>query len=310
MMTNEPTMTQTGYLAPAASSAQPRDYAHVAKAMAYLDANWRNQPSLDDIADHVGLSQAHFQRLFQRWAGVSPKTFLHLTTLDHARQLLTQGANLLDTAYEVGLSGPGRLHDLFVKFEAMTPGDYKLGGDGITILYGFHSSPFGDALLMVTARGLAGLAFADGPEERRAVLADMTRRWPKAAYMEDDAATDAYAAQIFNTPYWQAEAPLKIVLMGSEFDVSVWQALLAIPRGAAVTYGDLAQLLGKPKAARAVGSAVGRNPISFVVPCHRVLRKSGALGGYHWGLARKRAIIGWEAAAQQNRDNESAQSVA
>jgi AraC family transcriptional regulator, regulatory protein of adaptative response / methylated-DNA-[protein]-cysteine methyltransferase len=297
MMTENTSMSQeTGVLVPAPFTASARDYHHIAMAMDFLNTQWRNQPSLETIAEHVGLSQAHFHRLFVRWAGLSPKAFLHAVTLEHARKMLQRGQSVLDTSYDLGLSGPGRLHDLFIRFEAMTPGDYKVGGADLVISYGFHASPFGTALAMATKRGLAGLAFAEGDDDRalKAALADMMRRWPQAHYQEDPAQTAPYVAQAFNSDAWQPDRPLKVVLMGSEFDVSVWEELLKIPRGCAVTYGTLAGQLGKPKAARAVGSAVGRNPISFVVPCHRVLRKSGELGGYHWGLARKRAIIGWE----------------
>lgn len=282
-----------GVLAPTTLSAKSRDYEYVAKAMDYLNAEWRNQPCLEEIAHHVGLSQAHFQRLFVRWAGISPKAFLQAVAVDQARMMLRRGHGVLDTAYEVGLSGPGRLHDLFVRYEAMSPGEYKSGGAGISIAYGFHASPFGTTLVMATERGLAGMAFVDG-EANQDALDDMMARWPQASYREAPDITAPYAEQAFDPARWDPKSPLKVILMGSSFDVLVWEALLKIPRQAAVTYGALAEHIGKPKAARAVGSAVGRNPISFVVPCHRVLRKSGMLGGYHWGLARKRAIIGWE----------------
>ncbi len=273
-----------------------RDYGHVEAAITYMSENWRAQPDLREVADHIGLSPYHFQRLFTRWAGLSPKAFVQALTLSHARTMLRNSASVLDAAYDSGLSGPGRLHDLFVTHEAMTPGDYKAGGRGLTIAYGFHDSPFGRALLMTTERGLCGVAFC-GPrrQEEDGALADMTRRWPRAYYRANEAATAPFAAACFDPSRWRADQPLKLVLIGSAFDVSVWNTLLRIPMGQAVTYGDIALHLDRPGAARAVGSAVGRNPISFVVPCHRVLRKSGALGGYHWGIARKQAIIGWEA---------------
>lgn len=272
------------------------DYQRVAKAVDYVAGHYREQPTLEQLAAHVGLSPHHFQRLFTRWAGMSPKAFLQALTLDHARSLLRDSASVLDTAYEVGLSGPGRLHDLFVSYEAMTPGDYKQGGEGLEIRYGFHDSPFGLALLMVTDRGLCGLAFADpGDGDRDSAFADMAARWPKASYVEDEAATAPYASQVFSPEPGHNE-PLKVIFLGTDFQVRVWGALLQIPRGHAVTYGDIAAHLGDPKAVRAVGTAVGRNPMSYVVPCHRVLRKGGGLGGYHWGLIRKRAIIGFEAA--------------
>lgn len=274
------------------------DYARVARAIEYLGAHWHEQPSLEDVADHVRLSPAHFQRLFTRWAGISPKQFIQAITLDNARDMLRSSASVLDAAYEVGLSGPGRLHDLFVTYEAMTPGDYKAGGEGLEIAYGFHQSPFGTCLAMVTDRGLAGIAFSDddGPEARASTLADMKGRWPRAGYVEDSSRTGPYVQRCFDPRRWSADRPLKVVLIGSQFDVTVWRTLLRIPRDRAVTYSDVAAHIGKPRAVRAVGTAVGRNPVSFVVPCHRVMRKSGELGGYHWGLTRKQAIIGWEAA--------------
>jgi AraC family transcriptional regulator of adaptative response/methylated-DNA-[protein]-cysteine methyltransferase len=234
------------------------------------------------------------QKLFTRWAGLSPKGFLQAVTLDHARRLLASDLPLLDTAYEVGLSGPGRLHDLFVTHEAMSPGEYKAKGAGLTLRYGFHVCPFGLALVMVTERGLAGLAFCD-PGGERAALEDMTGRWPNASYVEDMGATAPYAARIFDPANWRADKPLRVVLIGTDFQVSVWNALLKIPMGKALAYSDIASKIGRPDAPRAVGAAVGANPVSFVVPCHRAVGKSGALTGYHWGLTRKRAILGWEA---------------
>ena len=271
------------------------DYSTVAAAIEFLTQNWREQPPLKEIAACVGMSETRFHKLFSRWAGISPKEFIRTLTLQHARGLLAGSASVLDTTYEVGLSGPGRLHDLFVHYEAMTPGDYKAGGEGLSIAYGFHDSPFGMCLAMATSRGLAGLAFCDGDDQARAAtLEDMKGRWPKAQFFCDEAMTKKFTARSFKQENWSIEQPLKLVLIGSDFDVTVWQTLLKIPFGRAVTYGDIARHIGRPKAARAVGSAVGRNPISFVVPCHRALRASGAMGGYHWGLTRKHAIIGWE----------------
>ncbi|MEM9207105.1 MAG: methylated-DNA--[protein]-cysteine S-methyltransferase, partial [Pseudomonadota bacterium] len=241
----------------------------------------------------VGEAPVALQRLFKRWSGLTPKAFLQAITLDAARGLLADEASILDAAYEVGYSGPGRLHDLFVTHEAMSPGEWKQRGAGVTIRYGFHPSPFGNALVMITERGLCGLAFAEDGEET-AAFEDMTRRWPNADYMRDDAATASTAARIFDPSAWDPERPLRVVFIGSEFDVKVWETLLRIPMGRATTYSTIADHIGKPKAARAVGASVGKNPISFVVPCHRVLGKSGALTGYHWGLTRKRAILGWE----------------
>ncbi len=276
------------------SGGAPFDYDLVRSAVEFLTAEWQRQPGLSDLAAHLGLSETHCQKLFKRWCGLSPKEFVQAITIDRARELLDGSASVLEAAHEVGLSGGSRLHDLFVSHEAMTPGDYKRRGEGIEISYGFHPSPFGLALVMVTGRGVAGLAFVDGEHERAAALADMTRRWPKARFREAPERTAAHARQIFEPTAWRAEQPVRLVLIGSDFEVKVWEALLRIPMGRAVSYADLARHLGCPRAARAVGSAVGRNPISFVVPCHRVLRGDGSLGGYHWGLTRKRALIGWE----------------
>jgi AraC family transcriptional regulator of adaptative response/methylated-DNA-[protein]-cysteine methyltransferase len=270
------------------------DYEIIRRVVEKISLDYRDQPSLDELAAKVGETPGGLQKLFTRWAGLSPKTFLQAVTLDHARKLLDSGLPLLDTAYEVGMSGPGRLHDLFVTHEAMSPGDYKTRGAGLTIRYGFHISPFGIALVMVTDRGLAGLSFND-PGDERAAFADMSDRWPNATYVEDMSATAPYAARIFDPACWRADQPLRVVLIGTNFQVSVWQALLRIPMGRARAYSEIASEIGAPAASRAVGAAIGANPISFVVPCHRALGKSGALTGYHWGLTRKRAILGWEA---------------
>ena len=271
------------------------DYDIVRRAIAHIRGNWRAQPEIDVIANAAGVSATDLHHLFRRWCGLTPKAFLQALTLNHARELLRSSASVLDTAYEVGLSGPGRLHDLFVTHEAMSPGEWKASGDGLTITYGFHPCPFGMALVMTTPRGLAGLALADAGKER-AALRDMKSRWPKAKYVEDFAATAPTARRIFDAALWRKDQPLRVVLIGTDFEVRVWERLLDIPMGKLTTYSDLAARAGAPKAARAVGAAVGKNPISFVVPCHRVLGKSGAITGYHWGLTRKRAMLGWEAA--------------
>ena len=277
------------------SRTPPRtDYSVVRSAIEYLSQNWRDQPSLEEIAGVVGLQPLSLQRLFTRWAGLSPKAFVQALTLDHARALLADSASVLDATYEVGLSGPGRLHDLFVAHEAMTPGAYKARGEGITIRWAFHVSPFGAALVMATERGLAGLAFAD-PGAEQSAFADMQTRWPRATYVEDKSGTASYARRAFDRNTWRADQPLRVVMIGSDFEIRVWETLLKLPIGKATTYSDIAAHIGKPGAARAVGAAVGKNPISFVVPCHRVLGKGGDLRGYHWGLTRKRAILGWEA---------------
>ncbi|MCV9962093.1 bifunctional helix-turn-helix domain-containing protein/methylated-DNA--[protein]-cysteine S-methyltransferase [Pararhizobium sp. BT-229] len=271
------------------------DYEIVSRVVELLTENYRDQPSLDAIAGDLGQSPTQLQKTFTRWAGLSPKAFLQAVTLDHAKRLLRQEEMpLLETSFELGLSGPSRLHDLFVTHEAMSPGEWKSRGGGLTIRYGYHPSPFGVALVMVTDRGLAGLAFND-PGKEKANFEDMAGRWPNAQFVEDSAATASYAARIFNSDQWCADEPLRIVMIGSDFQIRVWEALLKIPMGRAVTYSDIACKIGQPTASRAVGAAVGRNPISFVVPCHRALGKGGALTGYHWGLTRKRAMLGWEA---------------
>ncbi len=270
------------------------DYEIVRQVIEKISLDYRNQPSLETLAKSVGQTTTGLQKLFTRWAGLSPKGFLQAVTLDHARKLLDTGLPLLETSLEVGMSGPSRLHDLFVAHEAITPGDYKSRGAGLTIRYGFHISPFGVALVMVTDRGLAGLSFNDAGAER-AAYADMAGRWPNAAYVEDMAATAPYAARIFDPAKWRAEQPLRVVMIGTDFQIRVWEALLKIPMGRARTYSSIAAEIGSPQASRAVGAAIGANPVSFVVPCHRAIGKSGALTGYHWGLTRKRAILGWEA---------------
>jgi AraC family transcriptional regulator of adaptative response/methylated-DNA-[protein]-cysteine methyltransferase len=270
------------------------DYTVVRRAIEYISEQWRAQPEIEQIAHAVGVTPDELHHLFRRWAGLTPKAFLQALTLDSARKLLRDSASVLDASYEVGLSGPGRLHDLFVTHEAMSPGEWKAGGEGVSMSYGFHPSPFGLALVMANERGLAGLAFGD-PGEDKAMLDDMTRRWPKAAYVEDSAQTAQLAARVFNPDLWRPDRPLRIIMIGTDFEVRVWETLLGIPMGKCSTYSDIASKIGRPKASRAVGAAVGKNPMSFVVPCHRVLGRSGDITGYHWGLTRKRAMLGWEA---------------
>ncbi len=270
------------------------DYDVVRRAIGHIRGHWREQPEIEAIAEAAGVTPTELHHLFRRWAGLTPKAFVQALTLDGARRLLRDSASVLDATYEVGLSGPGRLHDLFVTHEAMSPGEWKSGGEGLTLRFGFHASTFGNALVMATERGLAGLAFAD-PGEERATLADMKQRWPKAKYIEDMAFTAPVARRIFDPSRWQPSQPLRVILIGTDFEVRVWDALLQIPMGRVTTYSNLAAKICKPKAARAVGAAVGKNPVSFVVPCHRVIGKAGDLTGYHWGLTRKRAMLGWEA---------------
>ena len=271
------------------------DYEIVRQALELIVKRFRSQPSLEEIAAELGRPPTQLQKTFTRWSGLSPKSFLQAVTLDRAKQLLSQeGLPLLDASYELGLSGPGRLHDLFVTHEAVSPGIWKARGEGLVIRYGFHACPFGITLVMATDRGLAGMAFCDPGGERDA-LDDMCARWPRARYVNDCSATAPLAEQSFDPGRWNASEPIRVVLIGTDFQIRVWEALLEIPLGAAMTYSSIARKIGKPSAPRAVGAAVGRNPISFVVPCHRAIGSTGALTGYHWGVTRKRAMLGWEA---------------
>ncbi len=270
-----------------------RDYARIERAIEFLAARYRDQPSLREIAAQVGQSPHHFQRTFTRWAGVSPNRFARYLTVEHAKARLEDAASVLDAAYDAGLSGLGRLHDLFVSFEAMTPGEYKAMGAGVPIAYGFHPSPFGEALLLATERGLCGLAFVDR-DAREGAHRDMQARWPDATFTEAAEATAAHAARVFGR--MRPESPLALSLKGTNFQVRVWEALMHIPPGRVVAYEDLARHLGRPEAVRAVAGAVGANALALVIPCHRVIRKSGLITGYRWGAARKRAMLAWEAA--------------
>lgn len=286
-------------LAPNLDAAHPleiaaHDYEIVRRAVEYVNLRFRDQPEVEEIARAAGVNPRALTDLFRRWCGLTPKDFLQAVTIDAARRVLTESDNVLDAAYELGLSGPGRLHDLFIVHESMSPGEWKTGGAGLVVRYGFHASQFGMALAMVTPRGLCGLAFADEGEEDKALI-DMRRRWPNALYIEDPIATAPYAARIFDSQKWSLDDPLRIVFIGTDFEVRVWETLMRIPLGKATTYSNIASCVERPSAARAVGAAIGKNPMSFVVPCHRVLGKNGDLTGYHWGLTRKRAILGWEA---------------
>jgi AraC family transcriptional regulator of adaptative response/methylated-DNA-[protein]-cysteine methyltransferase len=247
--------------------------------------------TLDALAAAMDMSPAHFQRLFTQWVGVSPKRYQQYLAIGQARALLAERLTTLETADAVGLSGGGRLHDLFLRWEAMSPGDYARAGEGLTIRHGWFDSPFGPALVMGTDRGICGIAFASetGPD---AAMADLTARWPAATYIEDADTLRPWASAAFGVT--RAETPL--FLIGAPFQIKVWEALLSIPSGHVTTYGDIARAIGKPAAVRAVGTAVGRNPVSWLIPCHRALRKSGGLGGYHWGLPVKRAMLAWESA--------------
>jgi AraC family transcriptional regulator of adaptative response/methylated-DNA-[protein]-cysteine methyltransferase len=268
------------------------DYSRIEKAIHFLDERFPEQPDLAEVAKSVNLSPYHFQRLFKRWAGISPKRFLQFLMLDYAKHALERSGNVLDAAYAVGLSSPSRLHDLFVTVEAVTPGEFRRRGAGLRIRYGFHPSPFGECLLAATDRGICAMYFVTNG--RAAVLNEVRRRWPAADFVLDPDSTGSYLNRIF--PRNNRPGKLPIDLRGTNFQIKVWQALLEIPPGAVVPYEDLAARVGNPKATRAVGTAVGQNPIAFIIPCHRVIRKVGAIGNYHGGVERKRAILAWEAA--------------
>lgn len=268
------------------------DAARIAHAIRYLDANARRQPGLEEVARAVNLSRFHFQRLFRRWAGISPKRFLQVVTLSQAKRLLSEQRSVLDTALDVGMSGPGRLHDLFIAVEAVTPGEYKERGAGLVLDWGVYPSPFGDCLLVASPRGICSLSFL--PNGVRAGLAEVQAKWPSATFRPDGGKLKGVAARIFSPA--RSGVPFTLHLQGTNFQVQVWQALLRIPFGAVATYGDVARSIGHPAAVRAVGTAIGHNPVAFLIPCHRVIRETGALGGYHWGPERKRAMQVWEAA--------------
>ena len=274
-----------------------RDYARIEAAILYLEAHFRDQPALDEVAEAAGLSPHHFQRLFRRWAGISPKRFGQFLTLDYAKAQLEASASILDTAYDAGLSGPSRLHDLFVTYEAMSPGAFKKGGDGVDLSYGVHPSPFGPCFIGQTERGICALGFADvDRSDAQAVRAEFEHRWPAARFREDQAAAEAIVAHIFDDRRSAAAEPLRLTVCGTNFQLRVWEALLRIPPGRIASYHALAQALGLPRSARAVGGAVAANPVSYLIPCHRVIRRTGRFSNYEWGPARKRVMLGWEAA--------------
>jgi AraC family transcriptional regulator of adaptative response/methylated-DNA-[protein]-cysteine methyltransferase len=271
---------------------EPDDYSLVRRAIGFVAPHGRRPPSMREVAEHLGRSDAQFGDLFERWAGLTPEAFFQASAGERVRQLLRGSASALDAAADGDAFRPGRRRGPFVIHSALAP--QRQRGAGLRLSYGFHPSPFGEAILVATSRGLAGLGFVDDGA-RAIALDDMQRRWPLATLAADEAETMPLAARAFNPEQWRPEAPLRLVLIGGEFERRVWEILLGVPMGRATTYSDIARRLGKPTAARAVGGAVARNPISFVVPCHRVLGRSGALTGYHWGLPRKQAMIGWEA---------------
>ncbi len=266
-------------------------YQIMRRAIGLIDARPEAARSLEALAGEMNLSPAHFQRLFSQWVGVSPKRYQQYLALDQAKDLLRERHTTLATADAVGLSGSGRLHDLFLRWEAMSPGDFAKGGKGLTIFWGWFDSPFGPALVMGTDKGICGIGFAAETGEAEA-MTDLRGRWPKAEFVEDPERLRPWVDGAFGAN----EGPTPLYLIGAPFQIKVWEALLAIPSGHVTTYSDIAGAIGHPKAVRAVGTAVGRNPISLLIPCHRALRKSGGLGGYHWGLPVKRAILAYESA--------------
>jgi AraC family transcriptional regulator of adaptative response/methylated-DNA-[protein]-cysteine methyltransferase len=281
----------------------PSDYQRIEQALGFLTQHFRQQPRLAEVAAEIGLSEHHFQRLFSRWAGVSPKRFLQYLTAEYARTLLQNSHSVLDAAFAAGLSGGGRLHDLTLSLHAATPGELQSRGAGLSIGYGIHPTPFGDCLLATTPRGICALSFHH-PTEIEAALAALRQRWAGASIEADPATTAALIAQIFANNPQQHPAPLHLLVQGTNFQLRVWEALLRLPAGCATTYGDLAERLGAPRAARAVGTAVGQNPIAYLIPCHRVIRASGVLGEYRWGALRKQALLGWEAAQREENEEE------
>ena len=281
------------------------DYSRMEQAIGFLEKNFRAQPGLKEIAESVHLSEFHFQRLFSRWTGISPKKFLEFLTLDYAKKLLEESKSVLDTTYESGLSSPGRLHDLFVNVEAMTPGEYKLKGAGLKISCGIHPTPFGECLLAATERGICGLSFIENENPKKA-LQYLRANWPNAPIAENRKATAPYIEKIFGnsnqngTPSCgERSRTVKLFLKGTNFQLKVWEALLKIPPGCVVAYEDVAARIGKPTAPRAVGTAVANNYVAYLIPCHRVIQKIGAFGNYRWGAPRKKAMLVWEAGRKE-----------
>jgi AraC family transcriptional regulator of adaptative response/methylated-DNA-[protein]-cysteine methyltransferase len=271
-----------------------QDYQRIEAAIRYIEQNFHNQPSLDEIAASVYLSKYHFQRLFKRWAGVTPTQFLHYLTVEYAKEQLRKSHTIFDTSLETGLSSPSRLHDLFISYEAMTPGEYKAQGRGLSIEYGIHPSPFGDCLIAITLRGICGLRFLSA-KNKDIDLEQMQAEWPLSDFVENAAETLPVIEQIFNPGEFGINNRFHLLLRGTNFQVQVWRALLAIPPGSMVTYQEVAEQVAGPNSARAAANAVAHNPVAYLIPCHRVIRKSGQIHNYRWGASRKRALLGWEA---------------
>ena len=288
-------MTQQHTLTPAS------DYEAVRAAIRFLSDTGPDEADLSAFARALGYTERQLTDLFRRWCGLTPKSFAQAVALDHAKSLLADKQTVLDTTYEVGFSSTSRLHDLFVTHEAMPPGAFRNRGEGLQMTWGAAPSPFGTAVLVTTEYGLAGIGFADGEMSIEQAFEDLRNRWPNANYTRNDQKVGPIAARVFDPGRWDPTQPVRVVLIGTDFEVSVWETLLKIPVGKCTTYSDVARKIGRPTASRAVGAAVGKNPISFVVPCHRVVGTSGALTGYHWGLPRKRAILGWESGVTGSR---------
>ena len=269
------------------------NYSRIAEAIGYIKENFKAQPGLEEVAEKIHVSPFHFQRLFTEWAGVSPKKFLQYITVEHAKKMLKENqATLFETAFETGLSGTGRLHDLFINIEGMSPGEYKNGGTSLTINYSFAETPFGNILVASTAKGICHMAFAD--DEKQA-LQSLQEMFPNAVYHQMVDLAQQNVLYIF-THDWSKLNQIKLHLKGTEFQLKVWETLLKIPMGQLSTYGNIARQIQQPNASRAVGTAIGDNPVAFLIPCHRVIQSTGVFGQYHWGSIRKTAMIGWEAA--------------
>ena len=276
-------------------SQQADDYKRIEKAIHFIEDNFKSQPTLDEIADSVHLSKYHFNRIFKRWAGIGPVQFLQFITLDYTKTKLARSKSLLDTSLDVGLSGPSRLHDLFVTFDAMTPGDFKKQGDGLKIEYCFCGSPFGECLIATTERGICHFGFVQ-KNNRSEALNQLYETWPGALFCENSQPIDPLINRVFNLDQTDESRPFNILIKGTNFQINVWKALLQIPSGNVVSYQDIAAYIGRPKAFRAVASAIAINPVAYLIPCHRVIAKSGKIHQYRWGSSRKKAIVGWEAA--------------
>ncbi|MBE9116723.1 bifunctional helix-turn-helix domain-containing protein/methylated-DNA--[protein]-cysteine S-methyltransferase [Lusitaniella coriacea LEGE 07157] len=273
---------------------ESEDYKRIARAIAFIRQHHRSQPDLITVARHIGLSEYHFQRLFTQWAGISPKRFLQYLTLEYAKSKIDRTKSLLDLTLEVGLSSPGRLHDLFVNLEAMSPGEYKVAGIGLKIHYGVHETSFGQALIAKTTRGVCNLNFLDVASQKtpEQILQNL---WFNAEIIHDRKATQILRDRIFDSATFKEQKPLTLLVKGTNFQIQVWRALLKIPFGGLTTYQTVAEMINRPTATRAIGNAVGKNPIGYLIPCHRVIRGSGEIGGYRWGAERKMALLGWEA---------------